>query len=74
MNKKIFIILAIIIPIVSTSLLIIGVKSSKITTFEECEEASWLVRYIKIYDSVGGYGSIEKECVLWGGKRFVKNN
>ena len=25
-----------------------------------------------MYDSVGGYGSIEKECTLWNGKRFVK--
>jgi len=47
-------------------------SNAKITTFEECEKAGWLVRSIKIYDSVGGYGSVEKECILWSGKSFVK--
>lgn len=44
-------------------------KRSKITTFEECEKAGLLIYSIKIYD---GTGIIEKECMLWGGKTYIK--
>lgn len=44
--------------------------NSKITTFEECERAGWLVQRIKVYAS---YGPIEKECVLWSGKVFYQS-
>lgn len=44
-------------------------QSAKIDTFEKCERAGWLIRYIKVYD---GTGPIEKECVLWTGQHFVK--
>jgi len=43
--------------------------NAKITTFEECEKAGWLVRSIRMYD---GNSPIETECVLWSGKSFVK--
>lgn len=43
--------------------------SSEITTFEECENAGWLIRSIKVYDD---NGSTKKECFLWAGKSFVK--
>ncbi len=73
MNKKTFIVLAIILPILS-SFLLIRTRSAKITTFEECENAGWFVRNIRIYDSVGGYGSVERECILWSGKSFYLEN
>lgn len=44
-------------------------ESAKITTFEECVKAGWLVRTIKAYD---GFGPIEQECTLWSGRSFVK--
>ncbi|MFZ2411011.1 MAG: hypothetical protein WAW23_05535, partial [Candidatus Methanoperedens sp.] len=50
--------------------LVIGSESAKITTFEECEKAGWLVRSVTFYD--GPVGSPEKKCVLWSGKSFVK--
>jgi|GEM_PF-1274050 len=53
--------------IVGTLACLIGYLDAKITTFEECEEAGWLVRSIRVYD---GYG--QKECLLWSGKSFVK--
>lgn len=43
--------------------------SARITTFEECKNAGWLVRSIKVYD---GAGLVEQECFLWFGKSFVK--
>ncbi len=71
--KKILTVVCILILLTIASLyLVIRSESAKITTFEECEKAGWLVRSIKVYDSVDGYGSIEKECVLWSGKHFVK--
>ena len=66
------IIIFLLIFIVGSIAGIVGYSNAKITTFEECENAGWLVRSIKVYDSVGGYGSIEKECTLWSGKCFVK--
>ncbi|MFZ3384446.1 MAG: S-layer protein domain-containing protein [Candidatus Methanoperedens sp.] len=48
---------------------IFGYLNAKITTFEECEKAGLLVRSIRVYD---GNSPIEAECVLWGGKSFVK--
>lgn len=74
-TKKIFTVVCVLILLVIASLyLVIRSESAKITTFEECEKAGWLVRGIKVYDSVGGYGSIEMECVLWSSKSFVKLN
>ena len=70
MNKRIAIFL--LIFMVGSIAGIIWYSNAKITTFEECENAGWLVRSIKVYDSVGDYGSIEKECTLWSGKHFVK--
>src|SRR5512139_3484543 len=55
--------------IVGTLAGIFGYLNAKITTFEECENAGWLVRSITMYD---GYRPVEKECVLWSGKSFVK--
>ena len=70
MNKRIVIFL--LIFIVGSIAGIVGYSNANITTFEECENAGWLVRSIKVYDSVDDYGSIEKECTLWSGKQFVK--
>ncbi len=74
-TKKIFTVACILILLAIASLyLVIRSESAKITTFEECEKAGWLVSSIRVYDSVGGYCSIEKECMLWSGKSFVKQN
>lgn len=70
MTKRIVIFL--VIFIVGSIAGIIGYSNAKITDFEGCENAGWLVRSITVYDSVGDYGSIEKECTLWTGKHFVK--
>lgn len=49
---------------------------SKITNFEECENAGWLVCSITIYDHFVVYdsskGNVEKKCTLWNGKSFIK--
>ncbi len=50
--------------------MVIKSESAKITTFEECEKAGWLVRSITVYD--GPVGSPEKKCELWSGKSFMK--
>ena len=55
--------------IIGTFAGILGYLNAKITTFEECENAGWLVRSITVYD---GFGPIEKECMLWNGKIFEK--
>ncbi len=69
-TKKILTVVCILILLAIASLyLVIRSESAKITTFEECEKAGWLVRSITVYD---GDGPIEKECMLWGGKSFVK--
>jgi len=75
-NKKILTIVAVLVLLAVASLyLFISERfiseSAKITTFEECEKAGWLVRGIKVYD---GFGPIEKECVLWSGKHFQEYN
>lgn len=70
-TKNILTVVCIIILLVIASLyLVIRSESTKITTFEECEKAGWLVRSITVYD--GPLGSPEKECELWGGKSFIK--
>jgi len=70
-NQKILIGLLVVIVLVASLYLGIIIESAKITTFEECEKAGWLVRGIKVYD---GFGPIEKECVLWSGKSFQEYN
>ncbi|MFH1126745.1 MAG: hypothetical protein ABIG84_08085 [archaeon] len=72
MNKRIIIFLLIFIA--GSLAGMIGYLDAKITTFEECEKAGWLIRSIRVYDSIGGYGSIEKECLLWNGKSFIKRS
>jgi S-layer protein (TIGR01567 family) len=67
-TKKRFIIFLLVF-IVGTLAGIVGYSNAKITTFEECEKAGWLVRSITVHD---GFSSIEKECVLWSGKNFAK--
>lgn len=47
----------------------VRIAGSKVTNFEECEKAGWLIRGIVFYD---GNGSIEKECILWSGQHFTK--
>ncbi len=69
MIKKSSIILGIIVVIVASLFLIIGLKSAEVNTFEECEKAGLLVRYIIVFD---GDSPLEKKCVLWSGKSFVK--
>jgi hypothetical protein len=69
LTKKYLIVLGIIVVIVASLFLIIGLKSAKINTFEECEKAGWLVRNIIVFDRDA---PLEKECLLWSGKRFVK--
>lgn len=67
-------ILGIVILLIFIFVGVIIYSCSKITNFEECENAGWLVRDIKIYDSVGGYDFVEKECTLWTGKSFLKQS
>jgi len=61
--------LFLLVIIVCTLAGIVGYLNVKITTFEECEKAGWLVRNITVYE---GYGPFEKECILWTGKSFAK--
>ncbi len=70
MNKtKNIVVIFLLVFIIGSLAGIFGYWNAKITTFEECEDAGWLVRSITVYD---GFGYIEKECVLWSGKSFVK--
>lgn len=69
-NQRLVVFLLIII--VGSISGMVGYSNVKIKTFEECEKAGWLVRSIKTYDSVGGYGSVERECILWSGRHFTK--
>jgi hypothetical protein len=75
-KQKILLVIGIsILVIVAVLYLTIKMSSAKITTFEECEKAGWLVREIKLYDySLYVPGSVEKECILWVGKSFMKYN
>jgi hypothetical protein len=67
MNKRLILRIAILAMVALASLyLVIRSESAKITTFEECEKAGWLVDRITNYD---GY---DAKCVLWNGKIFVK--
>ncbi len=59
-NKKKRFIIFLLVFIVGTLAGIVGYLNAKITTFEECEKAGWLVRSIRIYD---GNGPIENEDV-----------
>ncbi len=68
-NTKKRLAIFLLLLIVGTLAGIFGYLNAKITTFEECEKAGLLVRSIRVYD---GNGPIEAECVLWGGKSFVK--
>ncbi len=65
-QKTLIVILAVIIAAV---FLVIRVKSDKITIFDECYKAGWLVYRVSFYDSFG-LSSLEKDCVLWTGKTF----
>jgi len=73
-NKKILTIVAVLVLLAVASLYLFISESAKITTFEECEKAGWLVRGVKIYDVYDGSSPIEKECVLWIGKHFQEYN
>ncbi len=71
MNKKSLIILGIIVVIAASLFLFIELKSAKVNTFEECEKAGLLVRYTIVFD---GDSPLEKKCVLWSGKSFIKES
>ncbi len=73
MNKSFKIVFSGLIPVFIIGILagIVGYLSAKITTFEECEKAGWIVRSIIVYDGNNPI-EIEKECFLWLGKNFVK--
>lgn len=45
--------------------------TKKITTYEECTKAGWLVRNKMHYDGFNLFPT-KYECVLWGGKKFEK--
>lgn len=68
-QKNIVIVGVLIVAVAGSLYVVVKSESAKITAFEECVKAGWLVRDIKVYD---GYGSIEEECTLWSGKSFVK--
>jgi hypothetical protein len=69
-KEKIVLSAGALILIAAISLYVVIVyKSSKITTFDECEKAGWLVHRIAIYD---GSDSTDKICELWGGKKLTK--
>lgn len=61
--------MVLILAVAGSLYLIVKSESAKITIFEECVKAGWLVSGIKMYD---GFGPIEAECALWSGKSFVK--
>ncbi len=69
-NKTIIGILAVVVPVLLLYS-IIKIESDKITTFEECNKAGWLVWSRKIPSVIPG-SSYYEECVLWGGKSFKK--
>ncbi|MDF1498688.1 MAG: hypothetical protein P1P85_05065 [Patescibacteria group bacterium] len=70
-NKKIVVIFLLIF-IVGSLASIVGYSSTKINTFEECEN-SWLVRSITFYDYADSqHKGPEKKCMLWTGKSFEK--
>jgi len=72
-NTKKIIPIFLLIFIVGSVAGIVGYSSSKITTFEECENARWLVRSITVYDYAEYLpNAVEAECVLWNGKSFEK--
>ncbi len=63
---------ALILLLAVSSLIVIN-ESAKVTNFEECKNAGWLVRSIAVYDYAEYTpNSIDKECTLWTGKTFVK--
>lgn len=75
MNKRLIIFL--LIFIVGSFAGIVGYSCAKITNFEECENAGWLIRKIIVYDYYevvydSSKGFVEKKCVLWNGKSFIK--
>ncbi|MBW6451381.1 MAG: hypothetical protein K0B02_01505 [DPANN group archaeon] len=74
MNKKLFSQIAIIVIVLISALyLVIGSESAKITNFDECENAGWLLRSITIYDYAEYVpNAIEQKCTLWTGTFFVK--
>ena len=75
-NTKKIVSIFLLIFIVGSFAGIVGYSCAKITNFEECENAGWLVRKIIVYDYEVVYdsskGSVEKKCVLWNGKSFIK--
>lgn len=59
--------------VVAGIILMFFAASAKVNSFEECEQAGWLVRERIVYSlAFEGPGQIEKECVLWSGRRFTK--
>lgn len=67
MNKRLILRITILAIVLIASLyLVIRSETAKITTFEECEKAGWLVERLTYYDSYNA------KCALWNGKIFVK--
>lgn len=65
-KKQILGIVILAMVVLASLYLVIRSESAKITTFEECQKAGWLVDRITNYD---GYNA---KCELWNGKIFVK--
>lgn len=70
-NKTIKGVIVVAIAMVILSYSAVKIESAKITTFEECDKAGWLVRNISFYDSFD-LGSNKTECILWSGKTFLR--
>jgi len=72
-NTKKIISIFLLIFIVGSFAGIVGYSSAKINTFEECENARWLVRRITVYDYAdANHDGPDKKCTLWSGKSFEK--
>jgi hypothetical protein len=60
-----------VLVIMASLFLVVKNKTDKITTFDGCRKAGWIVSSFSVYDSFETFGS-KHECVLWGGKSFEK--
>ena len=72
-GSSVKILTVVFILLLAVSSLIVMNESAKVTNFEECKNAGWLVRSITLYDYAEYVpNAIDRECTLWTGKSFVK--
>lgn len=71
-KQKVLIGILVVIALTALLYLVIRSESAKITTFEDCQKAGWLVRNMTAYSYEKGYDGPEEKCTLWTGKSFLK--